>query len=141
MSLRLPLKKRIAEKEEAVLPETFIKPKAYNSLQNFKGIKTVNIIPEDNKNSVKSASWAYGDHVLEDLMFGKNFMKCIILADSFHSQMEEVIGTDGKAGICGVCIDHGGDNYIVFPIMQTNKNNVESFKMCSNSNFQSYLSH
>ena len=139
MGLQLSLKKRRGEIEEAVFPAHFDQPEIFKPVINTKGGDTVYIIPEDNKDIVKPALWAYGDYVLEDIMFGKNYMKCIILADSVFQNDKKLLNSDEIRGICGVCIDYGGDNYITFPIIQKDGDGEEIFRTCSNGEFQSYL--
>lgn len=140
MGSQLKQEKRIKEKEIAVIPANRNEKKTCQSFPNFKAGDIIRIIPEDNKTTIKPAAWAYGDHVLEDIMFGKTYMKCIILTDPFLSGNNGKTGKDEISGICGVCIDHGGDNYIAFPLMQTEVNELEGFRMCSNNEFQNYLS-
>lgn len=135
MRLEISLVKDPQEIENMLATSRFDCIEVYEPSSNIQKGETVYIIPEDQPHYVIPATWALGDHLLEDLMDFKSFMKCIVLVDKVVMNGTTTTKGNELIGIKGYCIDHGGDNYIVRPVIEN-----DQLQLCDCRDIQDFLS-
>ena len=140
MDIELSLRKSCNELEEALNPSYFDCIEVYEPSGNIESGGVIYIVTQDEPHYITSATWAYGDNELERILQEGNQTKCIIIADSVKINNLDVHVQDGLIGIKGICVDDGGENYLVYPLITFEGSGDEKLEICHCGEIQEYLS-
>lgn len=112
-------------------------PSCFDAGIDFLSTKILNeekvyIIPQDAPNRITEASWAFKDFVLQDIMELQDTMKCIVIGNSLSSCNFSTINKEEPLVLLkGICIDYGGENYIAYPLVDSENGELEQISFNS----------